>query len=89
VVVAPDISLVDVIVETLCYNLLSVRALGKMGFAVFIDNEIVVLLWSKSLKIAFVGHIENNMYVVDFSGKITTSAMCLFGKADVGWLWHH
>jgi hypothetical protein len=45
VVVAPDISLVDVIlVETLGYNLLSVRALGKMDFVVFIDNEIVVLL---------------------------------------------
>jgi hypothetical protein len=89
VVVASDISLVDVmLVETLGYNLLSVRALGKMGFAVFIDNEIVVLLWSKSLKVAFVWHIENNLYVVDFSGKTTTSAMCLFGKADVGWLWH-
>jgi hypothetical protein len=45
VVVAPDISLVDVmLVETLGYNLLSVHTLGKMGFAVFIDNEIVVLL---------------------------------------------
>ena len=37
VVVAPDISLVDVmLVETLGYNLLSVRALGKMGFAVIL-----------------------------------------------------
>jgi hypothetical protein len=72
VVVAPDISLVDVmLVETLGYNLLSVHALGKMGFAVFIDNKIVVLLWSKSLKVAFVGHIENNLYVVNFSGKTT------------------
>jgi hypothetical protein len=42
VVVAPDISLVDImLVETLGYNLLSVRALGKMGFAVFI----VMILW--------------------------------------------
>ena len=87
--VAPDISLVDVmLVETLGYNLLLVCALGKMGFAVFIDNEIVVLLWSKSLKVAFVGHVENNLYVVDFSGKTTTNAMCLFGKANEGWLWH-
>jgi hypothetical protein len=88
VVIAPGISLVDVmLVETLGYNLLSVRALGKMGFAVFIDYDIVVLVWSKSLKDAFIGHIENNLYVVDFSGKTITSAMCLFGKADVGWLW--
>jgi hypothetical protein len=48
----------------------------------------VVLFWSKSLKVAFIGHDENNLYVVDFSGKTTTSAMCLFGKANVGWLWH-
>ena len=55
VVVAPDISLVDVmLVETLGYNLLSVRALGKIGFAVFFDNDIVVLMWSKTLKVAFV-----------------------------------
>ena len=89
VVVAHNITLVDVmLVKTLGYNLLSVSALGKMGFAVFIDNDIVVLLWSKTLKVAFVGYRENNLYVVDFSGATTSSAMCLFGKADVGWLWH-
>ena len=89
VVVAHDITLVNVmLVETLGYNLLSVRALGKMGFAVFIDNDIVVLMWSKSLKVAFVGYVEHDLYVVDFSGQTTTSAMCLFGKADVGLLWH-
>ena len=72
VIVAPDISLVDVmLVETLGYNLLSVRALGKMGFAVFFDNDIVVLMWSKTLKVAFVGYVENELYVVDFSGKTT------------------
>ena len=89
VVVAHDVTLVDVmLVKTLGYNLLSVRALGKMGFAVFFNNDIVVLLWSKSLKVAFVGYVENNLYVVDFSGETTTNAICLFGKADEGWLWH-
>ncbi|KAK1681137.1 hypothetical protein QYE76_041985 [Lolium multiflorum] len=89
VVVAHNITLVDVmLVKTLGYNLLSVSALGKMGFAVFIDKDIVVLLWSKTLKVAFVGYREHNLYVVDFSGTTTSSAMCLFGKADVGWLWH-
>ena len=58
VVVARDVTLVDVmLVKTLGYNLLSVRALGKMRFAVFIDNDIVVLLWSKTLKVAFVGYV--------------------------------
>jgi hypothetical protein len=89
VVVTPNVSLVDVLlVETLGYNLLSIHALTKMGFAVFFDIDIVVLMWSKSLEVAFVGYVENNLYVVDFSGKTTSSAMCLFGKTDVGWLWH-
>src|SRR4051812_5077449 len=89
VVVAHDVTLIDVmLVKTLGYNLLSVRALGKMGIAVFIDNDIVILLWSKSLKVAFVGYVENDLYVVDFSGKTTSNAICLFGKADEGWLWH-
>ncbi|KAK1556099.1 hypothetical protein QYE76_018848, partial [Lolium multiflorum] len=56
VVVAHNVTLLDVmLVKTLGYKLLSVSALGKMGFAVFIDNDIVVLLWSKTLKVAFVG----------------------------------
>ncbi|KAK1686253.1 hypothetical protein QYE76_047101 [Lolium multiflorum] len=89
VVVPHNITLVDVmLLKTLGYNLLSVSALGKMGFAVFIDNDIVVLLWIKTLKVAFVGYREHNLYVVDFSGPTTSSVMCLFGKADVGWLWH-
>jgi transposase InsO family protein len=48
----------------------------------------VVLLWSKPLNVAFVGYVENGLYVVDFSGKTTSSALCLFAKGDKGWLWH-
>ena len=59
-----------------------------MVFAVFIDIDIVVLLWSKTLKVAFVRYVENDLFVVDFSRKTTTNLMCLFGKADVGWFWH-
>src|SRR4051812_29162626 len=89
VVVARDITLVNVmLVETLGYNLFSVCALGKMGFSVFLHNDLVVLMWSKSLKVAFIGYVEHELCVVEFSGQATTSAMCLFGKADVGWLWH-
>ena len=76
VVVAPDVSLVNVmLVETLGYNLMSIRALGKMGFAVFFYNDIVVLMWRKSLKVAFIGYVENDLYVVDFSGKTTAGAI--------------
>src|SRR3954466_11430743 len=82
VVVAHDITLVNVmVVETLGYNLLSVLALGKMGFAVFIDVDIVVLSLSKSLKVGFVGYVEHELYVVEFSEQATTCPMCLFVKA--------
>ena len=77
------------LVKTLGYNLLSVRALSKLVFDIFIDVDIVVLLCSKTLKVAFVGYVENDLFVVDFSGKTTSISMCLFGKADVCWLWHH
>ena len=60
-----------------------------MGFATFFDVDIVTLLWSKTLKVAFVGYVENGLYVVDFSEKPTKAATCLMAKVDVGWLWHH
>ncbi len=89
VVVTPDISLVNVLlVETLGYNLLSVRQIARMGLCTFFDEHMVVLLWSKTLRVAFVGYVESGLYVVDFSGKTTPSALCLFAKGDMGWLWH-
>ena len=58
VVVASDISLVDVmLVEALGYNLLSVRSFGYIGFSIYILDDTVYLLWKKSLKVAFVGYI--------------------------------
>ena len=86
VVVTPNITLGNVmLVETLGYKLLSVH---EMVFSVFFEPDIVVLLWSKTLEVAFVGYVENELYVVDFSGSTNTEVMCLFGKANEGWLWH-
>ena len=76
------------LVETLGYNLMSVHALAEMGFGTYFDIGIVVLMWSRSLKVAFVGYVEHGLYVVDFSGESTASTMCLIAKGDVGWLWH-
>ena len=68
VVIARDITLVNVmLVESLGYNLLSIRAVNKMGFAVHFDIDIVVLMWSKTLKVAYVGYVKNELFVVDFS----------------------
>ena len=89
VVVTPDVSIVDImLVKTLSYNLLSVRQLALMGFGTYFDVDIVVLMWSKTLSVAFIGHVERGLYVVDFSKKLTPTTTCLMAKADLGWLWH-
>ena len=75
VVVTLDVSLVNVLVETLGYNLMSVHALAEMGFGTYFDKGIVVLMWSRSLKVAFVGYVEHGLYVVDFSGESTSSTI--------------
>jgi hypothetical protein len=89
VVVSHNVTVEDVmLVESLSYNFLSVAQLANMGFATFFDVGIVVLLWSKSLKVAHDGHVENGLYVIDFSEKITKATICLMAKVDMGWLWH-
>ena len=89
VVVTQNITLVSVmLVETFGYNLLSVHALSKMGFSVFFEPDLVVLFSSKTREVAFVEYVENELYVVAFSGSTNTQAMCLFEKFDVGLLWH-
>jgi hypothetical protein len=87
--ITPDVSLVNVmLVETIGYTLLSVRQLATMGYATYFDVDFVVVMWIKTLKVAFVGYVENGLYVVDVSEKPTTAAICLIAKADMGWLWH-
>ena len=67
VIISPDTSIEKVLlVETCAFNLLSVRQLAKMGLCTFFDVDVVTLMWRKSLKVAFVGNVEDGMYVVDF-----------------------
>ena len=67
VVISHDLTIEEVmLVESLAYNLLSVRQLAIMGFATFFDINPVALLWRKTLKVAFVGHVENGLYVINF-----------------------
>ena len=89
VVISHDLTIEKVmLVESLAYNLLSIRQLALMGFATFFDIDTVALLWSKTLKVAFVGHVENGLYVINFLERPTKTATCLMAKVDVGWLWH-
>src|SRR5215216_4783468 len=88
-VISQDLSIKKVmLVESLAYNLLSARQLALMGFATFFYLDTVALLWSKTLKVAFVVHVENGFYVVNFLERPTKTATCLMAKIDVGWLWH-
>ena len=51
VIISHDLTIEKVIlIESLAYNLLSVRQLALMGFATFFDINTVALLWSKTLK---------------------------------------
>ena len=75
VVISPTLTIEKVmLVETLAYNLLSVCQLAHMGFATFFDLDTVALLCSKTLKVVFVGHVENGLYVVNFSERPTKTA---------------
>src|SRR4051812_47654874 len=90
VIISPDSSIEKVLlVETCAFNLLSVRQLAMMGLCTFFDKDLVTLMWSKTLKVAFVGNVDDGMYVVDFSRVPTKTAMCLMAKVDAGWIWHH
>ena len=58
VVISHDLTIEKVmLVKSLAYNLLSICQLALMGFAIFFDIDTVALLWSKTLKVAFVGHV--------------------------------
>src|SRR4051812_34750918 len=67
VIISLDSSIEKVLlVETCAFNLLSVRQLAMMGLCTFSDKDMVTSMWSKILKVASVGHVEESMYVVDF-----------------------
>jgi hypothetical protein len=89
VVISLDLSIEKVLlVESLSYNLLSSRQLCKCSYTVVFGLFHVAVLHTISLKVAFVGFVENDLYVVDFSKETTQVATCLMAKSDVGWLWH-
>ena len=68
VLISPGVSIEKVLlVESLGYNLLSVLQLGQCNYEVIFKLHHVLILHAVSLKVAFVGFVENNMYVVDFS----------------------
>jgi hypothetical protein len=74
VVIVKDVVLETVLlVETLGYNLLSVRPLNLCGYDVTFSLHHVKVFRSDNFKVVFFGHVEDNLYVVDFSKESTKS----------------
>ena len=75
-------------VQSLKYHLLSVRQLASVGYDTLFGLTDVKVFKRDTLKVAFVGELDGNLYTVDFSKEITFHATCLMAKADKGWLCH-
>jgi hypothetical protein len=79
------------LVESLGYNLLSIYHLADAGYDSHFTKYCVKVFRSDNLKLVLVGHVENNLYVVDLSKESSESSplpTCLMANHDEGWLWH-
>ena len=89
VAISKDLCLETVmLVESLGYNLLSIYHIADAGYDSYFTRYCVKVFRSDNLKLVLVGHVENNLYVVDLSKESSSSPTCLLGKHDEGWLWH-
>ena len=89
--ISKDLSLENVmLVDTLGYNLISIRLrhLASIGYDCYFTYNHVKVFRSDNLKLVCVGHVEDNLYMVDFSKENTSSSTCLIAKVDEGWIWH-
>uniref|UniRef100_A0A8I7BEB6 Integrase catalytic domain-containing protein n=1 Tax=Hordeum vulgare subsp. vulgare TaxID=112509 RepID=A0A8I7BEB6_HORVV len=89
VAITNDLSIANVmLVQSLQYHLLSVRQLASVGYDTLFGLTDVKVFKRDTLKVAFVGELDGNLYTVDFSKESTFHTTCLMAKADMGWLWH-
>ena len=89
IAISNDHSITNVfLVKSLNYNLLSVSQLCEMGYnCLFTDVEVIVFRRDDG-SIAFKGHLEGKLYLVDFSSDKAKLGTCLIAKTTMGWLWH-
>jgi hypothetical protein len=68
VAITNDMSLANVmLVQSLQYNLLSVRQLASVGYDTLFGLTSVKVFRRDTLEVAFVGELDGNLYTVDFS----------------------
>src|SRR5271165_776443 len=83
VAITKDLSLVNVmLVESLGYNLLSIHHLASIGYNLYFSVNNVMVFRSDNLKLVFVGHVEDGLYVADFSKESPSFSTCLIAKVD-------
>jgi hypothetical protein len=74
------------LVESLGYNLLSVRQLCHMGYNCLITNIDVSVFRRSDGSLAFKGILDDKLYLVDFSKENADLDACLIAKTNMGWL---
>jgi hypothetical protein len=77
------------LVESLCYNLLSISQFCASGFNCLFTNEGVTVIRRSDGFVSFKGVVKGKLYLVDFSHEKTQLDTCLVAKSSLGWLWHH
>src|SRR4051812_35288799 len=75
-------------VENLGYNLLSIKHLVDAGYDSYFSRTFVKVFRGDDLRLVLIGHVEDDLYVVDLSKESQSLPTCLMAKADKGWLWH-
>jgi hypothetical protein len=77
------------LVESLEYNLLSVSQLCHMGYNCLFTNIDVSVFRRSDCSLAFMGVLDDKLYLVDFSKENVDLDACLIAKTNMAWLWHH
>jgi hypothetical protein len=88
VVISNDLSISNVLLVALLFNLLLVGQLCDLSLQYLFTPIDVVVSKMDDESVIFKGFRYNNLYLVDFSSKDANLRTCLFTKAFLGWLWH-
>jgi hypothetical protein len=85
--ISPNHSISNVfLVESLCYNLLFVSQLCKMGYnCLFTDVDVTVFRRNDD-SLASRGVLNGQLYLVDFTNDNVELDTCLIAKTNIGWL---
>jgi transposase InsO family protein len=89
IAISPDHSISNVfVVESLGHKLLSVSQLCKMGYNCLLTDIDVTVFRRSDDSLAFMGVLNGQPYLVDFTDDIAELDTCLIVKTNMGWFWH-